>query len=155
MRYAKILCPVDFSDVSHEALVAAADIARSNDALLEIVHIFELSLFAFPQITIRPDIAEEMINKGRANLARWAKEAEGLGVRRVESSQPEGVPWDAIIRLARDHQADLVVMGTHGRTGVRHALIGSVAERVVRHAPCPVLVVRPLERGRNADTNAR
>ena len=143
MRYAKILCPVDFSEASHEALVAAADLARTHESLLTLVHVYELSPFAFPEIALRPEIVDDLIKTSVTSLNRWAKEAEGLGARRVETTSLEGIPWNAIVKLAREGQADLVVMSTHGRTGLRHALVGSVAERVVRHAPCPVLVVRP------------
>ena len=143
MRYAKILCPVDFSEASREALVAAADLARSFDSTLTLVHIYQLPVLAVPEMSFRPDLFGEIMKSVDESLAKWTQEAIGLGARRVESTKLEGIPWDAIVKLAGDGHADLVVMGTHGRTGLRHALLGSVAERVVRHAPCPVLVVRP------------
>jgi universal stress protein A len=142
MRYAKILCPVDFSEPSREALVAAADLARTFDASLTLVHVYQLPLAAVPEMSVDPELYGMMGKRADEELARLTQEALGLGVRRVESTRLEGVAWDVIVKLARDGRVDLVVMGTHGRTGLRHALLGSVAERVVRHASCPVLVVR-------------
>jgi universal stress protein A len=146
MRYAKILCPVDFSPPSHEALVAAADLAQRFDSALTLVHVYQVPMLAVPEMSLDPGVLVQILRSIDETLAKLTQEAIGLGARRVESSKIEGIPWDTIVKLARDGQSDLVVMGTHGRTGLRHALLGSVAERVVRHAPCPVLVVRSTAR---------
>jgi nucleotide-binding universal stress UspA family protein len=66
----------------------------------------------------------------------------GADMNRIRTHILHGSPWDQIVEFARDKQVDLIVMGTHGRTGIGHALIGSVAERVLRRAPCPVMVIR-------------
>jgi nucleotide-binding universal stress UspA family protein len=77
------------------------------------------------------------------DLARWKGEAEQLGARRVSTVLATGAPWHEIVEIARrDPAIDLIVMGTHGYTGLKHVLMGSVAEKVVRHAPCPVLAAR-------------
>ena len=78
-------------------------------------------------------------------LLHWEQEAQRLGARRVVSAKVEGVPLVEIVRFARETNSSLIVMGTHGHTGVKHALIGSVAEKVVRSADCPVLTIRPSE----------
>ncbi len=143
MRFARILCPVDFSEASYEAMLAAADLARAFDSLLMLVNVYQLPVPIVPRMALDPLFVGAIMKDADENLARLAREATQLGARRVESSRLEGVPWDAIVKLARDGHADVVVMGTHGRTGLRHALLGSVAERVIRHAPCPVLVIRP------------
>ena len=75
-------------------------------------------------------------------LADWRHEAEQLAGRSVNAINLEGVPWDRIVKLVREGGYDLLVLSTHGRTGLKHALIGSVAEKIVRHASCPVFVVR-------------
>jgi nucleotide-binding universal stress UspA family protein len=143
MRFAKILCPVDFSDASHEALLAAVRLAREFDATLTILHVYSLPVVAVPEMSLNPAIYDQILKSAEEGLARWTREASQLGAHRVDSAKLEGVPWDVIVKVAREGGADVVILGTHGRTGLRHALLGSVAERVVRHAPCPVLVVRP------------
>jgi universal stress protein A len=81
-------------------------------------------------------------------LAEWKAHAKELGANEVATRVLTGAPWDQIVAAARDDSAiDLIVMGTHGRTGLKHALLGSVAEKTVRHAPCPVLVVRSRTEG--------
>jgi nucleotide-binding universal stress UspA family protein len=76
-------------------------------------------------------------------MEEWKTLAEGLGIGRVEVATAIGEPAHEILAFAKAQHADLVVIGTHGRTGLQHALMGSVAERVVRRATCPVLTVRP------------
>jgi nucleotide-binding universal stress UspA family protein len=80
-------------------------------------------------------------------LESLKKDAARLGVLRVTAAKSIGPPVAEIVRFAREGNYDLIVLGTHGRTGLKHALIGSVAERVVRHAHCPVLTIRPATLG--------
>jgi nucleotide-binding universal stress UspA family protein len=88
-----------------------------------------------------------MVDGETAQLAKSKTEAQQLGVKEVATRLLTGVPWDEIVSAARsDSAVDLIVIGTHGRTGLAHVLLGSVAEKVVRHAPCPVLVVRGREK---------
>jgi nucleotide-binding universal stress UspA family protein len=76
-------------------------------------------------------------------LATWQEEARRMGAPDVRMVWSEGItPWYELVRRAEEYGHDLIVLGTHGRTGLKHAFIGSVAERVVRHASCPVLTVR-------------
>jgi nucleotide-binding universal stress UspA family protein len=86
---------------------------------------------------------EELADQARRHLDEWKAIAVGLGLATVEAATAVGEPAYEIVTYAKEKAVDLVVVGTHGRTGLTHALMGSVAERVVRKAPCPVLTVRP------------
>jgi nucleotide-binding universal stress UspA family protein len=148
MTFKKILCAVDFSEPSRAALRAAAELARTSQATLVLVHVWQAPMWATDYgIHLPNDALQEARSSEEANLASWRAEAQQLGATEVQARLARGVPWDEIVGVARDDKAiDLIVLGTHGRTGVRRALIGSVAERVVRHAPCTVMVVGSRER---------
>lgn len=148
MGFKKILCPVDFSDGAREALRVAAELARASSASLVVVHVADpLPWSMRDDFQLAPSMIQDLVDSEQAELARWQQLAKEFGAREVASRYLTGTPWDQIATLAKkDPTIDLVVMGTHGRTGLAHALLGSVAEKVVRHAPCPVLVVRPRER---------
>jgi len=139
-----ILCPIDFSDSSRHALTAATELARSSNAALTLAHIWQppMPLYSTPDAAMSGELIQAMVDDAERSLADWAATARAAGVASLQSKMLSGVPWDEIVKLALESHADLVVMGTHGRTGLTHALIGSVAEKVVRHAPCAVLVVR-------------
>jgi universal stress protein A len=143
MVFKKIVCPIDFSAGSHHAMTVAARLAVESSATLVLVHVWELKAWAAPELTLAPSALQQLIDGSAEELARWKLDAKALGVREVQTRHDTGVPWDRIVTIARqDADVDLVVMGTHGRTGLAHALLGSVAEKVVRHAPCAVLVTR-------------
>lgn len=144
MSFATILCPVDFSDASREAMRTACRLARESGGTVALLHVVQLpaSVFASELPMAVPPPADLEAEAAR-ELEPWRREAEALSGRGVECRVQTGVPWDAIVAALRAGRHDLAVLGTHGRTGLKHALIGSVAEKVVRHAPCPVLVVRP------------
>ena len=129
IQWTKVLCPVDFSEESRAALRVAADLARRFGA--------ELTLFHAEAPTSRLQAA----TASDGQLADWKREAERLGVTRAATATAAGEPQTAIVDLAAKGRYDLVVMGTHGRTGRDRALIGSVAENVVRRSRVPVLVV--------------
>jgi nucleotide-binding universal stress UspA family protein len=143
MRFRKILCPIDFSACSRQALRAAARLANEHGAELELVHVWYLpaTLYAGDYV---PDEAIRQIEREAARALDGAlAEAKGLGAQRVGSKLLNGVPWRTIVDAASDPSIDLVVAGTHGRTGLARVILGSVAQRIVRHAPCSVMVVRP------------
>jgi universal stress protein A len=143
MGFAKILCPVDFSPGSREALRVAAELARGGSATLVLAHVWEPPRWSSGEIQLAPGTLQELLDAEEAELARWKAIAEELGARQVATQMLTGVAWDQIVGLAsKDPAIDLIVMGTHGRTGITHVLLGSVAEKVVRHAPCAVLVTR-------------
>lgn len=147
MGFHKIMCAVDFSPGSRDALATAAELARDARIPLVIVHAWEPMRWAIAgEIPIAPQVMQGMVDADQGQLARWEAQAKELGATQVTSRFLTGAAWDQIASAARsDPEIDLIVMGTHGRTGLKHALLGSVAEKTVRHAPCPVLVVRPRE----------
>jgi len=142
-----ILVATDFSDISDEALRAASLYARTFGSRVIVTHVFDPSPNVPPVVWSRPDLLErnirveieeairETLNGKTAELLRGVSEVE-LNVLQHPS------PGRALVELAEDEDIDLVILGSHGRSGISRALLGSVAERVVRHAPCPVLVVR-------------
>jgi nucleotide-binding universal stress UspA family protein len=144
----KILCPVDYSECSREALRVAVDLARAMQATLVLAHVWETPLWTTGyDVDVPTEVSVELRNAAQANLARWQEEARRLGAAEVATRFLVGTTWDEIVTAAdQDRAIGMIVMGTHGHTGLKHALIGSVAERVVRHAPCPVLVVRASRR---------
>jgi nucleotide-binding universal stress UspA family protein len=145
MPFGRILCPVDFSEPSRLALQTAAQLATENDAELVVVHAWEAPLHPeYSELILSNEILAPTRKAEEDVLVALKREVEGLGARRVQAKLLYGVPWHAIAKQTREDPAiDLVVMGTHGRTGIKHVLLGSVAERVARHASCPVLLVRP------------
>ncbi len=144
MTFQKILCPIDFSECSKSAMRTAVQLARESGAPLTLLHVWHFPAYAFaPDAPIPVNLIQELAADAECSLVEWGRDAKALGAERVSTLLVEGVPWDRIVdTLGRDPSYDLAVMGTHGRTGLKHVLLGSVAEKVVRHAPCPVLVVR-------------
>jgi len=149
IRLAKMLVPTDFSEDSEQAARYAVELAKRFQAEIHCVHVVDipadlLSTSAYYMTGPSEQFIDQIREESKKNLETFAKKnLEGVEVRTVFL---EGSPFVEIIRYARDHQIDLVVIATHGRTGLRHVLFGSVAEKVVRKAPCPVLVVKREER---------
>jgi nucleotide-binding universal stress UspA family protein len=139
----RILCPTDFSDAAANAERQAIDLARALSAELVLLHVAsEAPLWSETLYTSELRIIFEGQRKwAEQTLAARAKVAAAEGVT-ARSAVRCGVAWQEIIAAAADEHADMIVMGTHGRTGLDRMLMGSVAERVVRLAPCPVLTVR-------------
>ena len=163
MDIRKILVPIDHSDDSHRALLWGASLAEKYGAEILLLHVLPKAV----EEVYRPGesawanapasyyegmspgsqpfggqpIIIDLAEKARAELhdlaVKHLKEQVSLGVKVVVGKPPE-----EILRVAREEVAELIVMGTHGRTGLRHLLLGSVAEEVTRHAPCPVFTVR-------------
>ncbi|HVV83931.1 MAG TPA: universal stress protein [Kofleriaceae bacterium] len=144
---AKILCPTDFSPASQHAVRVAARLAREAKADLELLHVWHLPALAFAgEYPIPGDALDRMVGDARKELARAVREATELLGRPVTSQFLDGAPWERTCdTIAADPKIDLVVMGTHGRTGFRRIMLGSVAGQVVRHARCSVLTVRGRE----------
>ena len=144
MKCQHILVPIDFSQDSEDAVGCAIGLAQQFQARLTLLHAIyvpeaaEVNLAAY---------LEKIESESARLMAARRKRVEDAGVA-AGSLVVRGVPSHRITETAQEQQADLIVMGTHGRTGLRHMLIGSVAERVVRHAPCPVMVV-PREAGKH------
>jgi nucleotide-binding universal stress UspA family protein len=140
-----ICCPVDFSDASRAAMEVAADLARRGGASLTLLHAYPVPGYTFPDgsVVASPRMLQELADQSARHLGEWKKQAEALGAPDVRVETVVGEPAAEIVAFARDRKVDLLVLGTHGRTGIEHALMGSVAERVVRKARCPVLTVHP------------
>jgi nucleotide-binding universal stress UspA family protein len=139
----RILCPTDFSPPSEAALDTAIELARRFDADLELFHAQDLPAYVFPDgvLPVSPEILSSLESAAAKELDRLAERARSAGVR-ITTASAFGANHVEILRRADETHADLIVMGTHGRTGLAHVLLGSVAERVVRRARCPVLTVR-------------
>jgi nucleotide-binding universal stress UspA family protein len=147
-EWKRILCPIDFSDASRAALETACDLARRFDAKVALFHAYPVPGYTFPDgsFVASAKMLDELADQAKRHLDEWKALAETAGVKEVETATAVGEPAHEIVDFATRNRADLLVLGTHGRTGLSHALMGSVAERVVRKAPCPVLTVRPPPR---------
>lgn len=146
MEIATILVPTDFSADAEQALATALDLAETFDARVVLLHAYHLDLpFTAPPIggpLILPEgFYVEYRNQATHQVEEAAKRAS-QGGRDVSGVAVESPAWEAILEQARTLPADLIVMGTRGLTGIKHVALGSVAERVVRMAKCPVLTVK-------------
>jgi nucleotide-binding universal stress UspA family protein len=142
-RITKILVATDFSPHSNAALRCAAELSGRLDVPLVIYNAVFLPVYPIPDgVVLRsPDVMAELVQKATSALAHDHTTAVELGARRVTTQWTEGPAAHEIVRVARDLHVDLVVVGTHGRGIVARAILGSTADRVVRTAHCPVLVV--------------
>lgn len=139
----RILVPVDFSPNCQESILYARHFAEQFGAEICLLHVVEPVVVTndFGYLPVLPNDLEEQRLEGAGKELRALAKALGAGVP-VESMVRLGRAWKEITDVARTIPADLLIVSTHGYTGIQHALLGSVAEKVVRHAPCPVLVVR-------------
>jgi universal stress protein A len=139
----KILVPVDFSDHSERALDAAIVFAKRFGAELIVFHCYPIPTAGpAPYDTILPESYLSALRKAALEgVTKWRDKARAQGVR-AEGKINAGYPTSAILELAEQSGADLIVMGTRGLTGLKHVVLGSVAERTIRLAPCPVLTVK-------------
>lgn len=146
IKLAKILVPIDFSKYGEEALLYGCALADKFGAHVHLLHVVD---------DYYPYIAEAPVYAGNredylAGLRSGAEQeldklpkSDWCAADRVTRSVIVGTPFVEIVRYAKAEDVDLIVVGSHGRSGLAHVLMGSVAERVVRKAPCPVLTVRP------------
>ncbi|MFN3532405.1 MAG: universal stress protein [Candidatus Brocadia sp.] len=138
----KILCPIDHSECSYLALKYAISLALKDEAKLYLMHVIDTRLYDTEIYKFSPfKINEVDMFKIREDLLKSLPEGT-TDVLDVETIVVKGVPFYEIVNAATEIGADIVVIGTHGRTGLSHVVMGSVAEKVVRKAPCPVLTVR-------------
>ena len=142
----RILCPTDFSKTAQKGLEYAVSLASFHDAEIVLLHVVnQLHGFDnFQIVALTPqEIAEGMEKRAYETLGNLADQVEGSV--RIEKAVRHGKASVEIAKAADEIGADLVVMGSHGRSGLSHVLIGSVAEAVVRHVTCPVLIVRNVD----------
>jgi len=151
LEWKKILCPVDFSDASRAAMQVASELARRFEGEVTVFHAYPLPGYTLPEGTVLPatGMLQELAEQTDALLERWKAEALADGAPRVTTDKAVGEPAAEIVAAAEDGKFDVIVVGTHGRTGLAHVLLGSVAERVVRRAPMPVITVRPKGTGKS------
>ena len=149
IKLKKILYPTDFSDSSLEALPYALSFARDYKAKLILMHVVNEAIFS-EGLSLARAIAPEALGQEMADEADRrlkmlipADQRAGLDVEMVIL---HGMPFLEVIRYAKANDVDLIVIGTHGRSGMDHIIFGSTAEKVVRKAPCPVLSVKPAQR---------
>jgi nucleotide-binding universal stress UspA family protein len=138
MNAKRILCPLDFSENSQAALSYASSLAKEAGAKLYLIHVDDSQVpydAGFAAYVAPPDNTETLTE----NLMAIRPTIESVD---YEHRLLTGHPADAIIDFSKDHQIDLIVMGTHGRTGVARLVMGSIAEAIVRRADCPVLTVK-------------
>ncbi len=142
--FKKILVATDFSDHAREAVRYAAELARRYEGSLLLIHVYQPVNYALPDgyMLYTPTQMTSMMEEFEQQLGKAKAEALAAGAPEVETSLPIGAAAFEIVEAARAADCDLIVMGTHGRTGLSHMLIGSTAERVVRAATCPVLTVK-------------
>lgn len=141
----RIVCAIDFSESAREAMRVAAHLVHQKGATLELVHVVDRPLWTNePFVHLPGDVRQASIDASARELEAWRRDAEDRAGAAVTARTASGTPWSEIVAIANaDPTIEMIVMGTHGRGVISHALLGSVAERVVRHAPCSVLVVRP------------
>jgi len=143
----RILVPIDFSDYSKKALTYAVSFASHFNAELLLVYVVEPTIypadFSFGQVAL-PSLENELRERGKVELENLVKShiASKISARTIVRT---GKPFLEIIHTAKEENIDLIIIATHGHTGVEHILFGSTAEKVIRKAPCPVLVVHSKE----------
>jgi universal stress protein A len=151
----RILVPIDFSECSQKALQVALPLARQFDARLLVVYVMPANYYVgseFGPVDF-PVPEAEWRQQSLQELEAMARREIG-GAVSFDAMVLQGQPAHEIATCAQEQRASLIVMSTHGRTGLRHVLVGSVAENVVRYAPCPVLVVREQGQSRRTKENA-
>jgi nucleotide-binding universal stress UspA family protein len=146
----KIVCPVDFSPCADHALAYAQDLAKQFDAELSVVHAYEdptayvtpvpMSGYVGPGAELLLELRKQL----ELRLEKCRAEVDKAGVK-VRAELLEGTPYRVVLDWAKEYKPDMIVIGTHGHTGLTHALLGSVTERIVRMAECPVLTIRTPE----------
>lgn len=140
-----VLVPTDFSDHAERATDYACELASKLGARVVLLHAYALPSVGFPEsIGFGAELTGRVVTVAEEALraAKARRQASGVDIVTVIK---EGDPRDAILAAIGDHHAELVCMGTHGRRGIARAMLGSVAEEIVRHAPCAVLTLRAAE----------
>ena len=139
LGFNRILVATDGSEYSRRAMVGAVEFAEAHDTELDVVAIVEIS----PEIySIAPQVVEEKVKKTEEYIGGIQKLAEAHGIKSRGFVRDSAEPYNVITEIAQKEQIGLILVGSHGRTGLKRFLMGSTAERVIAQAPCPVLVVK-------------
>lgn len=142
-QFRRIVCPTDFSPTAEAAARHAASLARAYSGELLLLHVLpqvHYPLRGLGMAEAFPHLQQELHVRAKERLAAAANTL-GNGIT-IRTELRDGEAYEQVLACARENKADVIVMGTHGHTGLKHALLGSTAERVVRLAECPVLTVR-------------
>jgi nucleotide-binding universal stress UspA family protein len=153
----KIMVPTDFGPASQAALDGAIELANKLEASIVLMHVYQLPVYAYPAkpITPKPELNAEIENAASKMLTDAAAAAWHGGVS-ITTVLRVGVPWEQILRAAKDQEVGLIIMGTRGMSGFTRAYMGSTAERVVRHSPIPVLTLHgPLPQATARETEEK
>ena len=136
-----ILVATDFGGPADVALDYAVELAKRLGASLTVLHAYTIPVYAFPDggMISTPTLAAELATRGQSALDAAVARHRNAGVP-IKALLREGVVWEEIVRTAEQEGAGLIVMGTHGRTGLSHLLLGSVAEKLLQLSPCPLLL---------------
>jgi nucleotide-binding universal stress UspA family protein len=137
------LVPIDFSAYADQALDSAMALAQKLSARLTLVHVIHMIPLGIAEggAPLPQSYLETLEADVRQSLETYRQRVTDAGLE-CQIMVLHGIPFQAILDVARDERVDIIIMGTHGRTGLQHLLLGSVAEKVVRLAPCPVLITR-------------
>jgi nucleotide-binding universal stress UspA family protein len=144
MQIKTILFPTDYSNGARAAMDHAISLAKDYQAKLILLYVIQdisIAEWYIPSSISAGELIEDMQKSAWQEMDKWFAEVSKQ-VKDVEKMVVRGVPFVEIIQTAKERNADLIVIGTHGRTGIDHMLFGSTAEKVVRKAACPVLTVR-------------
>lgn len=144
MTFSKIMCPTDFSPGAGRAVQRAARLAADTGAELVIAHSWYLPASMYSLETPLPAyVSQQILDDAQRGLDEAVKGATAAGAKCVTGTLLSGLPWTEIVDQLERQACDLCVIGTHGRSGVARVVLGSVAEKVIRHAHCSVLAVKP------------
>ncbi len=141
--FKKILCPIDYSKCSINALRYATGMAQKDSAVLYLIHVVDNHVFDYGGLKFGVELTLdlEMVTEFEKRLVNSIPEEVRNHIK-VETLIKVGIPFEEILRVALNREVDLIVMGTHGRTGIANIVVGSVAGKVIRRSPCPVLCIR-------------
>ena len=145
MNIQHILAPTDFSERSKQGLTSALELAEAFGAELLLLHVVEPPPYPVEGIVsshLGATLLDDLERQASNDLAQMLSETQRSKVE-VARRVVVGIPYRKIVEVAEEEKSDLIVMTTHGRTGLSHLVMGSVAEKIVRTAPCPVLTIRP------------
>ena len=140
----KILCPVDFSITSSQALNYALAFAEKFDAEILLIHVVEIPTYTSLDFPVAGELIQQFNDIGTKQLETCLNDAKKKYAK-IKSTLTVGNVFYEVIQCAKDNDIDLIIVGSHGRTGLAHVLMGSEAEKIVRKAPCPVLTVKNPE----------
>ena len=149
IKIQRILFPTDFSANAKFAQEYATQLAEHFGAELHVLYVVQDMVLVEADLGTIPLTPASNLDEARASAERALQQLPGIpasiGGKRVVRATRPGAPLVEIVRYGREHDIDMIVLGTHGRTGLSHVLLGSVAENVVRKATCPVLTIRPAD----------